>query len=144
MKTAVAGIAIAVAAMTAACGAGPSPTSTAAPSSPPPGIALRLAPADLGCDSMAPPYRAVTFAIDATAAEAVTAVANTGARLLTYWSASFRGGSITDPVVWDAIGNVVARDGEQLVIPAAAWPRLHGHFVCPSTDALYVFDKDPS
>jgi hypothetical protein len=136
-----------------ACGGGPSPAPSAAasvvPASPgpaasAPAIALRLAPANLGCDAMQAAYQGVTFRIDPTAAEPVTAVTNLGARLLTYWAAGFRGGTAADPAVWDPAGNVVARDGEQLAIPVGAWPRLHGHFVCPSTNALYVLDKDPT
>jgi hypothetical protein len=121
-----------------------SATASASASASASAIALRLAPADLGCDAMQAAYQGVTFRIDPTAAEQVTAVTNLGGRLLTYWAAGFRGGTAADPVVWDPAGNVVARDGEQLAIPVGAWPRLHGHFVCPSTDALYVLDKDPS
>jgi hypothetical protein len=90
-------------------------------------------------------YQSVTFRIDPTATEPVTAVTNLGARLLTYWAPiGFRAGTAEQPMIWDRAGTVVARDGEQLVIPGGAWPRLHGHFVCPSTNALYIFDKDPS
>jgi hypothetical protein len=93
---------------------------------------------------MRPPYESVTFRIDPSAEDAVTAVADTGAVLLTYWSAGFRGGTADDPVVRDANGAVVVADGDELVMPAADWPRLAGNFVCPSTDALYILAEDPA
>jgi hypothetical protein len=101
-------------------------------------IALRTAPPDLGCDAIPPPYRQVTFRIDAAAEEQVSALTDTGARLVTYWSAGFRAGSADDPVVRDPSGSVVVADGEVLSIPHEEWPRLHGYFVCPSFAALYV------
>jgi len=139
-----------VAALTlAACtGATPSPTpsvpSSPAPSPTPDGFGLRPAPADLGCDAMRPPYESVTFRIDPSAEDSVTAVADTGAVLRTYWSAGFRGGTSADPVVRDADGQEVVSNGDVLDIPDAGWPRLAGYFVCPSTDALYILAEDPS
>jgi hypothetical protein len=46
--------------------------------------------------------------------------------------------------VRDPAGQVIAADGEALPIPEGAWPRLHGYFVCPSADALYVLLQDPA
>ena len=107
-------------------------------------IVLRPAPPDLGCDAIAPPYRTVTFRIDASAAEQVAAITDTGAQLSTFWSAGFRGGSSVDPVVRDPAGAVVVVDGDKLTIPDRAWPRLAGYFVCPSNNALYVLLRDPT
>jgi len=133
---------IALAALVAACG---SATPTTAPASPGAAqIQLRQAPADLGCDAMGVAYREVTFRIDPTAVEQVTAVTNTGASLRTFWSAGFRGGSADEKVVRDPSGAIVAADGEVLGIPQDAWPRLHGYFVCPSPEALYVLIQDPT
>lgn len=144
----------------AACGtsatpASPGPTSTpviASPSvvaptgtpvlSPDGALTLRTSPPNVGCDAMTPPYRRATFRIDATAAEQVIAVADTGAQLLTYWSEGFVG-SAADAVVRDPAGKVVVTDGQVLDIAAGGWPRLAGYFVCPSRDALYILLADP-
>jgi hypothetical protein len=121
-------------------------TPTAAPPTPPAAdeIQLRLAPANLACDAIGVPYKSATFRIDATATEQVSAVADTGTQLRTFWSAGFQGGSADERVVRDSSGQVVATDGEVLTIPDGAWPRLHGYFVCPSADALYILVPDPS
>jgi hypothetical protein len=104
-------------------------------------VVLQPAPANLGCDTMAPPYSSVTFHIDPTAAEAVTATTNAGATLKTFWSPGFVGGAAD---VQDPNGQVVVKDGDVLEIPGDAFPRLKGYFVCPSPDALYVLLQDPS
>ena len=115
-----------------------------APSDAPPsgaGVTLQPAPADLGCDTVAPQYSSVTFHIDASAAADVTARTNAGATLKTFWSVGFVGGT-TD--VKDPSGQVVVKDGEVLEMPQGAFPRLKGYFVCPSADAVYVLLQDPS
>ncbi len=121
---------------------GPSPSGATASGSA--AIRLGLAPANLGCDAIGVPYRRVTFRIDATASEPVSAVANTGTLLHTFWSAGFQGGSADEPVVRDPAGRVVATNREVLAIPDGAWPRLHGYFVCPGPDALYILLADPA
>lgn len=106
-------------------------------------MALRAAPADLGCDAMPVDYRRVVFQLDPAAAEPVTAQTDTGKSLQTFWSAGFVG--VADgPAVKDPSGQVVAGNGEALDVPEGALPRLHGYFVCPSTDAIYVLLQDPS
>lgn len=142
---------MAVAVMAAACAIAPAPTAEP-PSVPSPGpsqsgadgtITLRAAPADLGCDAMPVAYRRVVFQIDPAAEEAVTAQTDTGKSLQTFWSAGFVG--VTDgPAVKDPSGQVVAANGEGLDVPEGALPRLHGYFVCPSDNALYVLLQDPS
>jgi hypothetical protein len=107
-------------------------------------MTLNLAPADLGCDAMRPPYDALVIHIDPSAADPIWAVADTGVRLRTFWAASFRGEAGADPVVLDSHGVVVARDGTRIDIPDGAWPTLDGYFVCPSTDAIYVLARPPS
>jgi hypothetical protein len=106
-------------------------------------LVLREAPANLGCDAIRPPYDSVTFHIDPSADEQVYATADTGRALLAYWSAGFVPGSVEDPVVRDPGGQILARDGDVMFIPPAAWPRLHGYFVCPSANAVYVLITDP-
>ena len=105
------------------------------------GLVLQPAPANLGCDTMAVPYRSVTFKIDPAAADPVTATTDGGATLKTFWSVGFVGGAAD---VQDPNGQVVAKDGDVLEIPQDAFPRLKGYFVCPSSDALYVLLQDPS
>jgi hypothetical protein len=120
--------------------------SSGAPSQPPGSgatLELRAAPADLGCDAMAVDYRRITFQIDASAEDPVTARTDTGKSLQTFWSTGFQG-SAEPPAVQDPAGQVVAADGDTLDIPEGALPRLHGYFVCPSTNALYVLLQDPT
>src|SRR5919108_1618122 len=116
------------AAVSAACGATTAPP--AAPSAAPSGAGLILqpAPANLGCDTIAVPYRSVTFEIDPAATDPVTAVSDQGTTLKTFWSVGFVGGPADDPVVRDPGGQVVAKDGDVLQIPEAAFPRLQGYF----------------
>ncbi|MEK6720256.1 MAG: hypothetical protein AABZ33_06235 [Chloroflexota bacterium] len=107
--------------------------------------AIRLwpAPADLGCDAIPAPYRSFTIRIDPTAVDQVWAITDGGVRLWTSWAPGFRGGSAGDPVIRDPAGEVVARDGELVALPDGDWPRLHGYFVCPSPDAIYVLRATP-
>ena len=139
---------IAVALLVAGCAAGApaTPSTTAVPASAPASgaeIALQPAPANMGCDTIGVDYREVTFQIDPAAAEQVTALASTGSVLHTFWATGFRGGSAADKTVLDPTGAVVATNGEKLAIPAGAFPRLKGYFVCPSPDALYILAADP-
>lgn len=85
-----------------------------------------------------------TIHIDPSANDQVTALTDTNARLKTFWAQGFVGGTSAGPVVGDPDGQVVARDGDRINLPEAAWPRLHGYFVCPSEDAIYVLLRDPS
>jgi len=146
-------VVVAIAATIAACGDSGATASvpsrstavaTADTSEPAAAIQLNVAPANLGCDAMGVPYRSATIRLDPTAADQVTALTDDGAPLKTFWSEGFVGGSVDDPSVLDPDGVVIARDGEIVVIPDGQWPRLHGYFVCPSPDALYVLLTDPS
>ena len=102
-------------------------------------IELMFAPAGIdGCDAIGVDYRTVTFVIDPAAEDDVTATTDTGARLTTRWAPGFVGGPAAERVVLDPSGQVVARDGEQLVNPPGAWPRLHGYRVCPAPDHLTI------
>jgi hypothetical protein len=137
---------IALTILVAACGPGTT-LPIAAPSSTPASTVaafqLNLAPGDLGCDTIGVDYREVTFKIDPAASEPVTAITNTGIALRTFWSLGFVGGWADNKVVFDPAGAVVVADGDKLAIPAAAFPRLKGYFVCPSPDALYILVADP-
>ena len=139
---------IALALLVAACGsasptAAPTTQSSAAPPASGTAIQLSPAPANLGCDTMGVDYRGVTFHIDPAAVDQVTALADTGTVLQTFWAAGFTGGTAADKNVLDPAGAVVVSDGDMLAIPQAAFPRLQGYFVCPSPDALYILAADP-
>jgi hypothetical protein len=105
---------------------------------------LSSAPSDLGCDAMRPPYSSLVIHIDPAAADPVWAMADTGDRLRTFWGPGFHAGTSPGPVVYDAHGVVVARDGTRIDIPELGWPNLAGYFVCPSTDAIYVLSEPPA
>jgi hypothetical protein len=90
------------------------------------------------------PYKVVTFHVDASATEQISAVADTGARLRVFWSVGFTAGSRSDPVVRDSNGIVIVADGDVVAMPAREFPRLHGYFVCAGPTALYVLAKDPA
>ena len=134
---------IALGALVAACGSATPTTAPGSSGEPGAAIQLRQAPPNLACDTIGVDYRQVTFEIDSAAADPVTALTDTGKVLRTFWSADFRG-SATDETVLDPTGAVVAANGEVLAIPEGARPRLHGHFVCPSTDTLYILIADPA
>jgi hypothetical protein len=132
-------LAVLLGALVAACAAPTAPSQSAAA-----GMPLRVAPGDLGCDTIGIPYRSVTFDIDPAAADPVTAITDQGTSLRTYWSPGFVGGPPEDPVVRDPAGQVVAADGDVLAVPGDAYPRLKGYFVCTAPDALYIFLAEPS
>jgi hypothetical protein len=105
--------------------------------------ALSLNPntSDLGCDTIRMAYHSVVIHIDPSASDPVWAVADTGHKLRMFWSPTFRGGTAADPVVYDGKGAIVAREGTRIDLPDQSFPTLAGYFVCPSIDAIYVFDR---
>src|SRR5262245_36104417 len=107
-------------------------------------IELHRAPANLGCDSIGVDYTSMTFHIDPGAVDPVIALTNKGTTLMTYWSDGFVAGPDRERVIRDAAGRLVVSDGDPLLVPAAAYPRLAGYFVCLAQDAIYVLDTDPS
>ena len=125
-----------------------SPTQTAdpppIPSVGPGAIRLDRVPDDFACDAIGVPYRQVTFQVRAGADQGVTVVTEAGVVLQTVWSQAFSIGGVGDPVVRDGAGQAVATDGEVLVIPDAAWPRLHGYFVCPGETDISILAEDPA
>jgi hypothetical protein len=104
-------------------------------------FALERTPTDFGCDSMPPPYSFFVIHIDPSVAKPVWAIADTRARLRVVWGANDRGIAGTEPVVVDAFGRALARDGTRIEIPDGAWPSLNGRFVCPGPDAVYITDQ---
>jgi hypothetical protein len=128
----------------------PSASATSAPSAPAPSpslatsIALRKAPADLGCDAIGIDYKTVTFRIDPAATEQVAAQTDTGVTLTTYWAVGFEPGTDTERNIRDPNGELVVSDGDMLQVPAAGYPRLQGYFVCLAPDKLYVLLTDPT
>jgi hypothetical protein len=103
------------------------------------GVGLRIAPSDLGCDSIGLDYQRVTFHIDPAAAEPVVATTNTGVSLVTYWASGFQLGPGPDRVVRDPARQVVVSDGD-------VWgtdKQLSGYFACFGTTSLYVVLTQP-
>jgi hypothetical protein len=122
----------------AACAGGgasptPSPAATSAASPAPSAgaIVLRETPADLGCDSIGIDYTSMTFHIDPTAPEPVSAMTDTGVSLETSWPPDFTAG---EGVVRDTTGAVVVTDGDKLQVGQD----LHGYGVCLGPTALWV------
>jgi hypothetical protein len=107
-------------------------------------LRLNLNTDDFGCDTIRTAYRSALIQIDPSAADPVTALADTGVSLRTLWSATFHGGTTTPPVVIDARGVTVANHGTRIELPEQGFPTLAGYFVCPSADAIRVFDRAPS
>jgi hypothetical protein len=125
-------------------GGGESPAA-ATPATSSSGIVLRQAPPDLGCDSIGwqgEPYRTLTFHVDPAAAEQVWAESDTGASLVTYWSAGFQPGTPDERLVRDPSGAVFIRDGDTVEVPEAANLRIQGYFVCLQPDKLYVLTTE--
>ena len=83
----------------------------------------------------------VTIVIDPLAGQPVIAITDDGRTLLVRWPPGFVGGTAEDPVVRDASGYVVARNGERLTWPHEGFPNLHGYFVCDGGDALWIVTK---
>ena len=71
--------------------------------------------------------------IDPLAQEEVVAIARDGRPYRVWWAPRFEAGYVTDPVVRDPNGEVVARDGDVL-----EGPLLHEHTVCATGDSIYV------
>ena len=133
------------AAPSASTAGAPSQPASAAPSQPASasGIVLqRTGP--IGCDSIGVDYKSATIKIDAAADPAVWADADTGTKLAIKWTDGFTASDGPPPVINGPKGEEVARDGTVIVVPAAAYPRLVGYFVCLAPEALYILATDPS
>jgi hypothetical protein len=75
----------------------------------------------------------VTFVINPSAVDQVSAIANDGRRYQVAWAAAFQAGTTADPVVRDPEGLVVAQDGEVLDDYS-----LHGYSVCATGDSIII------
>jgi hypothetical protein len=67
--------------------------------------------------------------------ETVVAITADGASLHTWWGPGFVAGPISEPVVRDGSGQVVAQNGEIITKP-----ELHGHPICATADSIYILD----
>ena len=114
----------------------PAASTTATAGASPATIVLHETPDNLGCDSIGIDYKTMTFHIDPAAAEPVSAMTDTGVRLVTYWPAGFIGGA----AVRDAAGTVVVSDGDVL----QAGQPLHGYPVCLAPTSIYVMLARPT
>ena len=125
-------------------GSPPVPVATApvGESPSPAGFALTPLRSDLGCDTIPAPYELFVIHIDPTAAETVWAVANTGVHLTMEWGSTFRGLVGPPASVVDGRGLSLV-DGAIVRTPNGAWPVIGGHFVCPSSEMVSIFDEPP-
>jgi hypothetical protein len=137
------------------CGpaAAPSASTAGAPSQPASAAASQGASASgivlqrtgqVGCDTIGVDYKSATIKIDAAAEPDVWADTDTGKKLAVNWTNGFTASDGPPPVINGPKGEEVARDGTVIVVPAAAYPRLVGYFVCLAPDALYILEADPS
>lgn len=97
----------------------------------------------ISCDAIGVDYASATIRIDAGADPDVWAETDTGKKIAVSWTDGF---TVTDgnpPVIKGPKGEEVARDGTRFDVPAAAYPRLAGYFVCLGPDAIYVLEMDP-
>jgi hypothetical protein len=95
-------------------------------------LTIRTVPDPEACPAAALPVP-MRFRIDPLAEEQVVAIARDNRTYLVWWAPGFEAGFVTDPVVRDPNGEVVARDGEIL-----EGPLLHGYTVCATGDSIYV------
>jgi hypothetical protein len=122
--------------------AAPSPSAAPSPLVSAAGIVLqRTEP--IGCDSIGIEYKSATFRIDAASDPDVWAETETGKKLAVNWTAGFSATDGSPPVITGPKGEEVARDGTVIDVPAAAYPRLVGYFVCLAPDALFILETVP-
>jgi hypothetical protein len=132
------------------CGSSASPSPSVAPPSAaggPPvasgtGIMLdRTAP--IACDAVGVDYTSATIRIDPASDPDVWAETDAAKKLAVKWTDGFKATNGSPPTIVGPKGEEVAHDGTKVDVPAAAYPRLAGYFVCLSSDALYVLETDP-
>jgi hypothetical protein len=120
---------IALAIISAGCGQ-PSVSNPASPGVSPARLTIRTTPDPEACPGAAlpTPFR---FKIDPLAEGQVLAIGQRPYRV--WWAPGFVGGDVTDPVVRDPNGAVVARDGELV-----EGPLLHGYTICATGDSIII------
>jgi hypothetical protein len=106
------------------------------------GIALQRSGQN-GCDTIGVDYTSATIKIDAASDPDVWAETDTGKKIAVNWTAGFTATDGSAPVIRGPKGEEVARDGTTIDVPADAYPRLVGYFVCLGSEALYVLETDP-
>ena len=104
---------------------------------------LTRAPANFGCDSIGWPddverFHSLTFQIDGTSPDPVSAVSDTGVELPVAWAPGFEGSPTANEVL-DPNGAVAAADGEVVQLPEAANPDLRGWPLCVTPTAVTVY-----
>jgi len=97
----------------------------------------------IACDSIGVDYTSATIRIDATSDPNVWAETETAKKLVVKWTQGFSATNGSTPVITGPKGEEVARDGTRIDVPAGAYPRLAGYFVCLAPDALSVLEADP-
>jgi hypothetical protein len=97
----------------------------------------------IGCDAIGVDYKSATIKIDAASDPDVWAETDTGMKITVYWTEGFTATDGNAPVINGPTGEEVARDGTVIDVPAGAYPRLAGYFVCLGPEALYVLETDP-
>ena len=132
------------------CGpAASSSPSAAAPSAAAPsaiassGSILLQRTGQIGCDTIGIDYKSATIKIDAASDPDVWAETDTGKKIAVNWTDGFTATGESPVVINGPKGEEVARDGTVIDVPAGAYPRLVGYFVCLGPDALYVLETDP-
>jgi hypothetical protein len=134
-------------------GASSSASASAAAASQPPSAQSSQPPATgaivlqrtgpIGCDAVGVDYTSATIKIDAASDPDVWAETDTGKKIAVSWTDGFTATDGNPPVINGPKGEEVARDGTKIDVPAAAYPRLAGYFVCLGPDAIYVLEMDP-
>ena len=97
----------------------------------------------IGCDTIGIDYKSATIKIDAASDPDVWAETDTGKRIAVNWTNGFTATDGAAPVIKGPKGEEVARDGTKIDVPAGAYPRLVGYFVCLGPDAIWVLETDP-
>jgi len=97
----------------------------------------------IGCDAIGVDYTSATIKIDAASDPDVWAETDAGKKVTIAWTDGFTATDATPPVINGPKGEEVARDGTTIVVPADAYPRVAGYFVCLGPDAIYVLEADP-
>ena len=99
----------------------------------------------ISCDSIGVNYKSATINIDAASDPAVWAGTDTAVpgKIAVKWTNGFTATDGPEIVIRGPKGEEVARDGTVINVPADAYPRLAGYFVCLAPEALYVLETDP-
>ena len=95
------------------------------------------------CDTIGIDYKSATIKVDPASDPDVWAETDTGKKIAVNWTAGFTATDGATVVIRGPKGEEVARDGTRIDVPAGAYPRLVGYFVCLGPDAVWVLETDP-